>query len=217
MLRLFDRGRREEEDVIRLLRGAGFEVHTPEEGNEVDFQFKDCEGHFAGTMDGVILLDGEWAVLEIKTYALERFTKLKRVGVQDNDPKYWSQLHTYCGEMKLNKFMFFARCKDNDDIFIQLGQLDRLHFEVCLSKAETVINAPYTNPPEKISHDPTTFQCRYCPHSKICHGGESIPADSRACRNCIHASPAAAGTWECGAGHTFGTLCGEYSPITGPA
>lgn len=216
MLRLFSRGEREEIEIVRLLRGAGFEVHTPTEGNKEDFQFKDCESHFAGTCDGIVLIpeeqgiaDEDYAVLECKTYSTERFKKLKQQGLQESDPIYFSQLQVYMGELKLVWAMFFAVCKETDEIFIQWVPFDRSHFQVCLSKAETVINA--AAPPERISSNPDTYTCRYCPYNQICQYNHELEQNQRHCRNCKHGTPAGDGAWECSAGHAFGTLCGDYT------
>lgn len=221
MLRLFARGDREETEIVRILRGIGLEVHTPNEGNKEDFQFSDCDSHFRGTCDGTILIpdeqgiaDEDYAILECKTYSTERFKKLKQVGVQESDPSYFSQLQVYMGELGLAWTLFYAVAKETDEIFIQWVSFDRIHFETCLNKAEAVINAQV--PPERISNDPNTFSCRYCHLTKICHSNEPIPDSQKHCRNCINGHPSTGGSWECSAGHPFGTCCGDYWPITGP-
>jgi hypothetical protein len=215
MLRLFARGNREEVEMVKLLRGIGLDVHTPNEGNKKDFQFFDLSQHFSGTCDGVVSTDVigngaelEYAILEGKTYATERFKKLKQTGVKESDPIYFSQLQVYMGELKLSWAMFFAVCKETDEIFIQWVPFDQTHFEVCLNKAELVINSE--SPPPKYSTDPQSFTCRYCPHNQICHANIPLAQNLQNCRNCIHGHPAAEGSWVCGVGQNFGTLCDRY-------
>lgn len=226
MLRLFQRGHREEAVIVELLRGAGFQVEVPTPGDMERFQFSDFEGHFRGTCDGVALPPGEneWVLLELKTWKSETkaqpspgFDALKRYGVAEAEPKHLAQIHVYQGYLGLKRSIYIGQAKNNDELHIERIAFDELQFSVNQSKASTVINSPATSPPEKISYDPNTYTCRFCAFRKICHEGASISTEHTHCRNCIHASPAAAGTWECGAGHAFGTLCGDYRGITGPA
>lgn len=227
MLRLFARGDREEHVLIDLLRGAGFTVRTPLEDGPEDFQFQDCEGHFAGTADGAIspetlteLLDNkmvieeaQWFCLSFKTYNKKNFADLKRCGVKENDPKYWHQEQTYMGELGFEWTLFCAVCKDDDELYFEWLPFNQIDFSTNLNKAETIINAQ--TPPERISNDPKTWTCRYCQFNRICHENTPIPPSLRACRNCAHASPGPAGSWDCAKGHAFGTLCPDYNAIAG--
>lgn len=241
MLRLFARGDREEPVVRDLLNGSGFIVQHPFPGEDEDltefqrahnerFRFKDCEGHFAGKCDGVagegdykkwqnfeIDEDSvEWCLLEIKTWKIlggGNFSDLKRQGVKECEPKYYAQLQTYLGQLGLENALFIAVCKENDDIYIEIVPFNQQDFAVCLSKAESVINA--TSPPERISNNPTTFSCRYCNFRSLCHENTPLHPSNRHCRNCANGHPSTGGTWDCNAGHTFGILCENYHPIAG--
>lgn len=229
MLRLFDRGHREEPVIDELLRAAGFTVEVPTPETAQDFKFVDCEGHLQGNCDGVALPplsekdaeyadalgaelgEEEWVLLEKKTYNAKNFADLKRRGVKDNDPKYYKQVIIYEGELGFKWCLFFAVCKDSDEIYLEWIPFDQHVFQECFSKAEAVINAQ--SPPPKISENPKTWNCRYCSLARVCHEGI---APLKNCRSCKFGHPAKAGTWECGKGHTFGTVCEDYSPVTSP-
>lgn len=208
MLRLFARGHREEPELRRLLTGAGFTFVVPQSKHE--FGFSDISGHFRGTADDVGFPPGEDdpVLFEYKTYAEKRFLDLKRLGVKENDPKYYSQAIVYLGELSLTKCLFCAVNKNSDELYFQWIDFDPVHFNACLNKAEAVINA--TTPPERISNNKDTFTCRYCPFNQICHENSSLPVSNHHCRNCKSASPAPEGQWVCQKGHTFGEVCKDY-------
>ena len=233
MLRLFATGDRQEPVMVALLRGAGFEVETPNEGDKEAFRFKDCEGHFAGTCDGVareilspedeeyadaLGAENEWFLLEMKTWKSETklqpspgFETLVKQGVKSAAPKHYSQMQVYMGELKLSRALYCARNKNNDDLYFEWVEFDAQHFDECLNKAETVITA--TEPPQRYSDDRNSFTCKYCIHNSICHANKPVSESNRHCRNCTHGAPAAGGTWECRKGHTFGTICGDYQSV----
>lgn len=231
MLRLFSTGDREEPVMVKLLRGAGFEVCTPNEGRKEDFQFSDCAGHLKGTCDGVARVTkelalelgwtvgwDEWFLLEIKTWKTETvkqpspgFEALVKQGIKHSNIKHWSQVHTYMGELKLKRCLYCARSKNDDRLYFEWIEFDPQHFDECLNKAETVITA--TEPPQRYSDDRNSFTCKYCIHNSICHANKPVSESNRHCRNCTHGAPAAGGTWECRKGHTFGTICGDYQSV----
>jgi hypothetical protein len=69
-----------------------------------------------------------------------------------------------------------------------------------IEKARRVIEA--TQPPARISEDPSWFECKFCDHHQICHGQPSgnIPTSARRnCRTCLHSTPVSGG-WECARG-----------------
>jgi len=222
MLRLFQRGHREEAVIADELRGAGWNVEVPTKGAEEDyFRFKDCEEHFAGTCDGVGIEPGgdEWVLLEMKTWKEETkdrpapaFQALKRQGLQATEPKHWHQMQVYQGQLKLQRGLYIAKCKNNDETYYQWVSFDRQHFEENLAKAEAVISAE--TPPERISNNPKSYSCSYCIFNTICHERQPIRQEHQHCRNCIHGHPAAAGTWECAKGREFGKLCESYQANT---
>ncbi len=85
MLRLFRRGQLEEQQVVNDLRNAGMKVADIDQKTKKQYNFAD--GHFAGSMDGIIdqgvpdaLLKSH--VLEIKTHSLKSFASLEKDGVE---------------------------------------------------------------------------------------------------------------------------------------
>jgi hypothetical protein len=60
-----------------------------------------------------------------------------------------------------------------------------------LARAKRVIYAD--RPLSRISEDPAWFECRFCDHHDLCHGGGSA---AHTFRSCLHSTPVDGG-WHC--------------------
>lgn len=211
MLRLFDRGNREEDWFVEMLRGAGAEVWPVDPATKEQWRVTDFGGHFKGHADGVCRFpDGTVALTEFKTYNTKRFTNLTNLGVQKESPKYYAQMQVLMHHLKLTTALFMAVNKNNDELHIEFIPYAENEFLRVNNRIETVLNTDF--PPAKISDDPTSFACRFCGFNSICHMGvRPVPH----CRNCASSRPVEGG-WECARGYEFGTVCPEYQDITKP-
>ncbi len=205
MLRLFNRGHREEPMLISYLRGIGFEVWEYQNAEtEEQFRISDHEGHFGGSLDGLAFhpqyID-DVLLLEMKTYNDKRFKKLVDAqnagtfskGVRETDPKYASQMDVYGFKLQCRYALFVAINKNDDDILIQIYECDWQNGQDKINLAGQLIQA--TTPPPKISKNPTTFfDCKFCDALNVCHKGEPVAMN---CRSCKFARPARNKEWFC--------------------
>lgn len=197
MLRLFERGQLEESRFVAELRGIGAEVFDadPETGDQ--FRYADVDGHFGGSMDGAATGLPEapktWHVLEFKTHNLRSFGELKNKGVRESKPEHWAQMQCYMGWSGMDRALYLAVCKDNDELYAERIEADPLAFIELVEKARRIIRA--AEPPQRISNDPAWWVCKMCDHRAACHG-ESAPAAT--CRTCAHSTPIPGGEWNCG-------------------
>jgi len=193
-LRLFDRGRREEAVVVEELRGIGVELHVEENGEQI--RVHDKSGHFGGSVDGIGLGFSEgpksWAILEVKTHNAKSFTEMRKLGVAESKPQHYAQMQTYMGLLKVERALYFAVNKDNDEIYTEWVHFDKDAFDHYAARAKRVLDAK--TPPAKLSDDPAHWQCKGCQFFSLCH--EQKVADVN-CRTCCHASPVEAGAWRC--------------------
>lgn len=202
LLRLFNRGHREEEVVIKLLRGAGMAVyHAGESGDHKDaLRISDHGGHFGGTADGVVtgcpdLPEGEPALLEIKTHSDDLFCKIKKDGVYISNRNYYVQMQLYMGYLELKWGLYVGVNKNNDHFHIQIIEFNPSLFEAYRQHAYEIITAIL--PPKRINESPGFWKCKTCDHNKVCH----LNGDPQVnCRTCRWASPANEGRWNCGQG-----------------
>lgn len=196
MLRLFNRGFREETQFIEELKSIGVEVHTHDE-NGKQFNFQAFGGHFSGSCDGVARglpeAPKSWAILEFKTHSSKSFTELVKKGVEDAKPEHYAQMQIYMGLAQLERALYLAVNKDTDELHSEWIHFNKEAFDILLERAERIIKSP--TPLEKLSNDPAWFQCKFCEHSAICHQNV-VPKKN--CRTCAFSTPEDDGTWSCG-------------------
>lgn len=194
LLRLFLRGKREEELVYEELRAIGVELHTGE--GQAQIECRDSTGHIGGSVDGVGKGFPEapksWAVLEIKTHSAKSFKDLQAKGVQESKPAHYAQMQVYMGLLELERALYFAVNKDTDELYTEWVHLNAAAFDGIINRGRRVLEAK--EPPPKLSEDPAFWQCKGCQHASLCHQGRVAEAN---CRTCCYATPVDAGVWRC--------------------
>ncbi len=194
VLRMFDTGKREESRVYEELRGIGVELHTDDNGKQIEC--RDESGHFGGSVDGIAKGFPEspktWAVLEIKTHSAKSFADLQKKGVKESKPRHYAQMQVYMGLQKLTRAMYYAVNKDTDDTYTEWVHFEEPMFRDLMERATRVIRA--TRPPARLSNDPAHFECKWCDQYAVCHQGEIASVN---CRTCCHATPDKNGKWKC--------------------
>lgn len=201
MLRLFNRGHEEEPRIINRLRKAGLEVFAAGESGELKEQLRisDCNGHFGGTPDGVVLKIPDLppdtpALLEMKTHSYDLFEKVIKQGVYESNRKYYTQMQIYMHKHELEWGLYVGVCKDDDRVHFQLIPYRREYAEHYIELAGQIIFAE-TLPP-RISATPGFWKCKFCHHRSTCHDGVMPDVN---CRTCLFATPLEGGVWGCGA------------------
>jgi CRISPR/Cas system-associated exonuclease Cas4 (RecB family) len=195
MLRLFDRGQREEAVFVSELRAIGCEVHDVNpDGSQ--FAVSNLGGHFRGHMDGAVLGIPEspatWHVLEFKTHSSKSFKELEAKGVVATKPMHYAQMQVYMGLAGMTRALYLAVNKDTDALYQERIEYNAEHFKSLMQRAERVIYSPEA--PAPVSHDPSWYQCKFCHFHAQCHG-TAAPAVN--CRTCAHSTPERDGTWSC--------------------
>lgn len=196
VIRLFNRGHREEPVLIQHLINIGCTMEEPPEGQE-QFTFSSCEDHAVTKLDMIGYLPPKFQVVEkvmfeFKTANQNSFNAMKKNGIQVEQPKYWAQV-CFSGRLTGLKYVLIVVvCKNDDDIHIEFHRIDEGYGEMLESKAMHIITSK--EPPLKISQSATNFACKFCTYKNICHYDEPVEKN---CRSCVHATPGAEGKWLC--------------------
>lgn len=195
MLRLFNRGHREEPVLFDDLRRAGVELHSHQANGE-QFEFKMFGGHFAGHYDGVAKgfpeAPNTWHVLEAKTSNQKQFDKLVKEGVRVQFPKHFVQMQIYMMHTGVRRAMYLNVNKNTDEVYAERIEFEPEVAKAYVDKAEGVVFAEL--PPPRISEKPDFWMCKYCDYYDVCHGPR-VPEVN--CRTCAHVTPERDGTWSC--------------------
>lgn len=199
LVRLLETGKLEETRMIGWLKDIGVNVaeNDPETGRQ--WMVIAVDGHLKGFADGIILdgLPGAEKtkhLLECKTHSLASFKQLQKHGVAVAKPDHVAQMQIYMHLLGLTRALYFAKCKDNDELYAERIKYDAAHALALLGKAERIVNA--SEKPARVSDNPNFYLCKAynCPAFKICHENDFAV---RNCRTCIHSTPIAGGGWRC--------------------
>lgn len=198
MLRLFNRGHREEAVFTAELRGIGCDVRDEDPSTGQQFRFKAVNGHAGCGLDGVALgipdAPKTWHLLEYKTSNAKAFATLARDGVAKAKPEHAAQMQVCMKWASLDRALYLAVNKDNDEIHGERLHYDEAEAIRLEAKAERVIFAP--EPLPRLSADPAFWKCKGCGFASQCHG-QALPPPT--CRTCVHATPErdGDGRWSC--------------------
>jgi hypothetical protein len=196
MLRLFDRGQREEATLVAELRGIGAEVSECQPNGD-QWRVSSFGGHLGGSLDGVARKlpggsDQNWELLEFKTHNNKSFKELADKGVEKAKHQHWCQMQIYLHLTGMTRANYLAVNKDTDEIYHERVHADREAGQRLLDRAEQVIFNP--EPLPRCSTDPSWYQCKLCGFHGLCHGDTAPEVN---CRTCAHSTPLRDGSWAC--------------------
>ena len=196
VLRLFDTGKREEPRILEELRGIGAEVWDTDPATGNQWTVSAHNGHFGGSLDGVAKGLPEApktaAVLEFKTHSSKSFADLVKNKVEASKPQHYAQMQVYMGLMELTRALYIAVNKDSDDLYTEWVEFNKEAFDSLMVRASMLLESPV--PPQRISDDPSHWQCKWCSFWAHCHNNQAAEAN---CRTCSHSTPVANSEWRC--------------------
>lgn len=174
LLRIFERGHRTEEMVIRWLRLAGFILRT-EGADGRQFGFSVAGGRLRGHVDGVLIGGPEGfacpALWENKCLGAKSWRELEKNGLAVAKPVYAAQVALYQSYLELHEHpaLFTAINADSMEIYAELIPFDPGLAQRMSDRAVKVITATEAGEllPRSFA-DSTHFECRFCPWAERC-------------------------------------------------
>jgi hypothetical protein len=197
MLRLFDDGKRAEARFVQELRAIGCEVWEHDAAGQ-QFRVNAWFGHFGGSVDavasGIPEAPKTTHIVEFKTSNEKLFKALSKDGVRKSKPQHFAQIQVYMGLLDLTRALYMVENKNDASIYTERVDYEPATFDALLAKAQRIVTA--TEPPPRLSDDPTYYECRWCNHFDLCHG-QAVPEVN--CRTCAHSTPEMLGdsAWSC--------------------
>lgn len=205
MLRLFQRGHREENTFVEYLEGIGAKVtqfdpsidpSLPKHKRQI--RISSSNGHFGGSIDGLVQLPPEYGIdetmlVEFKTQAANaKFRELLKSGVRIANYKHFSQMNVYMHALNLRHALYMNVNKNDDTLYVEIVEREEGLGESLINVADNIITS--NEPPEKYRSSPAMIPCAYCNFREVCHKGE-LPEKN--CRSCKLAVAGANKTWIC--------------------
>ncbi len=197
LLRLFYRGHREEAMIVKWLRMADIVVEEFENvETEKQFTVSAVHGHFGGSLDGKLMNVPEAPLTqhlaEFKTMSLSQFKQLVKKGMRMHKPEHFAQTQVYMFLEGLERCVYYAVCKNDDEVHIERSRADHKVGRELIEKAERVILSPV--PPAPLDEHQSHSECTYCDFKNVC-AGFLLPEVN--CRTCSAVSVGQNKAWIC--------------------
>lgn len=190
MLRLWDRGHREEPVIIRALNEIGIEVWGDQTNMEAVHGH--VKGHCDGICKGVIEAPKTEHLCEFKTVKDSGFKELQKKKLKKYSATYYGQCQLYMHFLKLKRTLFIAVNKNDDHYYVERVAYDKSYAEDLIRKAEHIVTSD--TPPDRAYPTKTFYKCTWCEARNVCWNNEPM---KKGCRTCKHSEVAVEGTWLC--------------------
>ena len=197
MLRLFSRGGREEDVLVKSLQDIGCEVWDVDPRTWEQFRVKFASGHIGGSADGVCRgvpgAPDTPHLVEFKTHNDRSFKDMKAKGLADSKPQHLIQMQLYMKGLKLKRGLYVAVNKNNDELYTERISYHAGMANQYLERGKDIVASD--TPPPKISQRPDWYKCKFCNFSEQCH--YDVPLNKN-CRTCESVEVHDEGQWVCG-------------------
>lgn len=196
-LRTFKMGHVLEDCIVKWLTDAGYKI------SHQQAEVKNRYGKPLGHIDGIILADKKYRLLEIKTSADKYFKDWIKNGAPE---KYKAQAQLYCHHSdqlsqsgrKLQEIMWVVFNKNTSELYIDIQPYDAQYAELQTDRIHGVIES------ESLPVGEDDYRCNMCYQKSVCKG-ETVAQIN--CRTCAHVS-VVNGSFDCV--HGYGKICHRY-------
>jgi len=182
-IRRFRLGHLHEDETVRWLRLAGFDVRThTADGKQWGFSLAD--GRFAGHTDGIIaggpnvrglVYPCQW---EHKIMKASSWAGTVKNGVRKAHPEYWAQCQIYMRQFGLEFALFTALNTDTSELLFEVIDYDADAAERLIEKAARIIESASPMELPRVASVETDYRCRFCPFSGQCWAAPKATIDA---------------------------------------
>jgi ribosomal protein S27E len=186
MIRLFDRGHREEARFEKWVADISDKFYATDPRTGQQIRISDFNGYFGGSLDGIVVnpagVKGNF-LTEFKTHSKKSFDKLVLHSVKKAKPEHYTQMQVYLHyKEQLAGALYFAICKDDDSLYIEFVARDTDHAKEKLQNAANIIMVNEPPPPHNAASS-WDFTCRYCTFASLCYKNAAPELSCRSCSN----------------------------------
>jgi hypothetical protein len=192
-MRIFRRGKCEEEMIRRDMEMIGYKFVYPNNGMCVDLG-----AHISGTMDAVVRNredESQLMVVEFKTHSLDSFNELIKKKVKNSKYEHWMQMQLYMFGSRIREALYVAVCKNDDRIYSECVKFEENVAKIAVSRAHSITLSDEL--PDGEWNNPTWYKCKFCDGNDFCYGSRTIKPDAVNCRTCSHVTPKPDSTFYC--------------------
>ena len=132
-----------------------------------------------GHIDGLIKINGDEHLLEIKTSNKSRFNTIKNHGIVLEHKR---QMWLYMYGLGLKKGLYVVANKDDSTLYEEIIAADNTAAKTLIDK---ILGLVIVNEPPPPRYHPTFYRCKMCEMWNYCHAPEKVerPKHCRTCKN----------------------------------
>lgn len=180
LLLLFELGSMIEDQMVKWLNAAGYEVTCQQES------FVAHDGFFRGRGDGRVKnVTSREHILEVKSASASSFKAFVDHGVRKAKPQYYCQMQCYMGYSGLERALFLVCNKNTSDVHVERIYFNRDDFQSLHERAKHIISLGSL--PDKGE------DCLWCDYATICDEPWNAVFKEPTCGSCVHFRAAHAG------------------------
>jgi len=189
--RIFGAGHRIEDVVVHDLKKAGYSVTEKDAFTNKQYMWEKYDGNSVYYADGIIEINGEAYLLEVKSMNDSLFNRFKDRGVKVSHRKYFDQMQIGMGYSGFPKSILIAYNKNTCEYWDELIEYNPIDYSALIINVEKAIYGQE----EKVGEDPQDWRCKDCWKKDWCWGNDPLPMDMRTCQNSYIDEHT--GKWEC--------------------
>jgi CRISPR/Cas system-associated exonuclease Cas4 (RecB family) len=190
--RIFQLGHKIEAIVIADLKKAGLFVQENDPLTGKQWEWNMHGGHVSSHGDGIVDIDGEPVLLEVKSMNDASWAKFFTSGVRVSHRHYYDQMQFMMGKSGIKRAMFIAYNKNNSKYHVEFVAADKMEYHGLMANVHLAMAGEGT----KIAKDMTDWRCRSCFKRDACWFGQKV---EEICRTCANSAPTDDGGWHCNA------------------
>ena len=192
---IFELGHMLENLILKHLKKANRNVWEKDGNTGKQYRGTAFNNHIIGNADGIIEVDSEAMLLEIKSMNDASFKKFKKHGAKISHQRYYAQiqlmLYLRPGDIPMRRAILVAYNKNNSEYWDECIEADHDYIMYLRAKIQRILD----NEATKKSIDETDWYCKsWCMKSDTCWHGV---APEKKCSTCKHAEANDHVRWRC--------------------
>ena len=159
--RIFRMGHILEQEVIHLMDSGGLRISGQQN------TYTDFANRFRGHCDGLVKINGECRLFDIKTMNQNKFEMFCDGNIKSLFFSYWCQLNMYMYyENNYKPSFLIAYNKNTSDIKVRTVEYEPTLVKFMINKCDKILQS---TSPSDIIVGRANESCMYCPYSSICN------------------------------------------------
>lgn len=184
ILRLLNRGHREEAYIVRLLKSVGVDIRETGSKQRMVWLSAWVGGHPDGIIYGGLKESSQNVhIAEFKTSNDKAWQELSKKGLRIAKPDHYTQMQVYMLGTGIERGFYWNTNKNDDSVYTERTYLDRNHATRAVVRGQRIATSDVA--PERLAHNPSWYECKMCKFYGLCYQHVQPEMSCRTCEHCV--------------------------------